>query len=147
MICNNTHRDYFCLKNTQADQKLYDPEFSSFKFPVRSCAGSIKLMMRPVQTKTQYYTDFGSLDLWKDSERPNKFMIQTLARSSVEKTQVDQKQIMIHTLPRYFLFALLGTFSHELQIKDGSMENKKELLSWQYFKKGYIRNVKFGNTK
>ena len=32
-------------------------------------------------------------------------MIQTLARSSSEKTQVDQKQLTIHTLRRYFLFA------------------------------------------
>ena len=52
--------------------------------------------------------------LLKDPSRPNKFMIQSLARSSSEKTQVDQKKLMIHTLPRYFLFALLGTFSHVL---------------------------------
>ena len=71
-------------------------------------------MKRPVQTKIRYDTDFGSFNLWKDSQRPNKFMIQNLAPSSSEKTQVDQKQILIHTLPRYFLFAILGTFSHVL---------------------------------
>ena len=42
-------------------------------------------MQRTVQTKTQYDTDFGSFNLWKDSQRPNKFMIQTLARSSSVK--------------------------------------------------------------
>ena len=49
-------------------------------------------------------------------------MIQTLARSSSEKTQVDQNQLMIHTVPCYFLFALLGTFSNELKIKYGLMK-------------------------
>ena len=34
----------------------------------------------------RYDTDFGSFDLWKDSERPKKFMIQTLDRSVYEKT-------------------------------------------------------------
>ena len=62
----------------------------------------------------QYVADVGSLNLWKDSEKPNKLMIQTLAGSSTKKTQLDQKQLMIHILPRYFIFAFLVTFSHEL---------------------------------
>ena len=66
----------------------------------------------------RYYTDFGSFNYLKDSERPNKFMIQTFARSSSEKTQVDQKQLMIQTLPRCFPCGLLGTYSRFHRVKE-----------------------------
>ena len=89
----------------------YDPDIASFKFSVRLCVRSKTLMKRLVQAKKRYDADFGLSNLWKYSERPNKFIIQTLAFSSSEKTQVDQKELMIHTLPRSFLCALLGTFS------------------------------------
>ena len=40
----------------------------------------------------RYDTDFGSLELWKDSERPKKFKIQfkVLTRSIYEKTRVEK---------------------------------------------------------
>ena len=90
------------MKIPKQNNKSYDPDIASFKFLVRSSALSKTLMKRPVPTKMRYDTDFGSFNLWKDSERPNKFMLQSLARSSSEKTQVDQTQPMIHTLPRSF---------------------------------------------
>ena len=102
------------MKIPRQTKNAYDPDFASVKFSVRSCVRSKMLMKKPLQTNIQYNTDFGSFNLWKDSQRPSKLMTKTLARSRSEKTQVDQKQIMIHDLPRYFFFALLLTFSHVL---------------------------------
>ena len=47
-----------------------------------------------------YDIDFGSFNLWKESERPRKFIIQTLASSGSEKTQADQKKLIHTLLPR-----------------------------------------------
>ena len=54
---------------------------------------------------------------------------------------------MIHALPGYFLFALLGPSPMSCRVKVAYWMNDKVLLSDQDFKKGYLRNVKFGNTK
>ena len=50
----------------------------------------------------RYGTDCGLLNLWKESEWPNKFMIQTLARSRSEKTQVDQKTTCYPYIASFF---------------------------------------------
>ena len=100
----------FAYENTQADQNAYDPDFASFKFSVRSCVRSQTLMKRPFQIKMQcklwlvgfmkrlrktkqlHDLVFGSFKYWKDS--------------------VDQKQLMTHTLPRFFfLFCPFRTLS------------------------------------
>ena len=107
------------MKIPRQSKNAPDPDFALIKFLVRLCARS--------KTKQVHDLDF--------------------ARSSSEEIQVEQKQLMIHILPRYFFFAFLGIFSHELYIKGGLMNERNVLLSDQYIKKGYIRNKNFGNTK
>ena len=79
-------RQFLPMKIPRQTNNANDPDIASFKFLVRSCARSKTLMKGPVQTKMRYDTDFGSFHLWKDLERPKKFMIQTLDRSVYEKT-------------------------------------------------------------
>ena len=86
-------RPFLPMKIPRQTNNAYDPDIASFKSLARSCARSKTLLKRPFQTKIRYDTDFGSYNLWKDSQRPNKFMIQTLARH---------------------FFDLLGTVSHVL---------------------------------
>ena len=76
-------RPFLPMKIPRQTNNAYDPDIASFKFSMISCARTKPLMKRPVQTKIRYDTDSDSFNLW-----PNKFMIQTLARSSSEKTQV-----------------------------------------------------------
>ena len=91
------------MKIPRQIKNAHDPDFALIKFSVRLCARS--------KTKQVHDLDF--------------------ARSSSEEIQVDQKQLMIHILPRYFLFAFLGIFSHELYIKGGLM-NEQKVLSFAF---------------
>ena len=91
------------MKIPRQTKNAYDPDFASFKILVRLCARSRTLMKRPVQTKMRYDPDFGSFDLWKDSERPKKFMIQTLARSIYEKKGAKTYRQKWRKKRRYFL--------------------------------------------
>ena len=57
----------------------------------------------------RYDTDFGLFNLWKDSERLNIFKIQTLARSSCEKT-ADRK-----TYDPYFALFVFKDWNRSLK--------------------------------
>ena len=89
------------MKIRRQTKNAYDPDFASFKTLVRLCARSKTLMKRLVQTKMRYDTDFGSFHLWKDSERPKNFMIQTLDRSVYEKTGAKKYRQKWRTKRRY----------------------------------------------
>ena len=94
-------RLFLLMKIPRQTKNAYDPDFASFKTLVRLGARSKTLMKRLVQTKMRYDTDFGSFHLWKDSERPKNFMIQTLDRSIYEKIGAKKYRQKWRTKRRY----------------------------------------------
>ena len=136
-LWNKPSRLFLPMKIPRQTKNAYDPDFASFKTLVHLCARSKTLMKRLVQSKMRYEPDFGSFHLWRDSERPKKFMIQTLDRSIYEMARAKKYRQKWRTKYRYLSFSsvlLVGSvvFVGFVEIIRIGCEKRRVNQNWQF---------------